>query len=40
MRLWATLFGVIVGSAIGGIFGLYDVDRAFNATWIGIPQSA
>ena len=40
VRIWAPLIGVVVGSAIGGIFGLYDVDRVFNASWIGWPQNA
>ena len=40
IRLWAPLLGVVMGSAVGGLFGLYDVDRVFNASWIGLPQNA
>ena len=38
MRLWAPVAGVVAGSAVGWFFGLYDVDRVANASWIGFPK--
>ena len=40
MRLWAPVIGVVAGSVIGGVFGLYDLDRVAAAPWIGLPQTA
>ncbi len=37
MRLWAPVVGIVAGSAIAGLFGLYDLDRIAQAPWIGIP---
>ena len=37
-RLWAPVTGVIAGSAVAGVFGLYDVHRVAEASWIGLPQ--
>lgn len=39
LRLWAPVIGVVVGSVIGGFFGLYDTDRVADASWIGIPAN-
>ena len=36
-RLWAPVIGIIAGSIVAGIFGLYDVERIVQASWIGIP---
>ena len=40
MRLWAPVIGVVAGSLVGGVFGLYDLDRVAAAPWIGLPQAA
>ena len=38
LRLWAPLIGVIAGSVLGGLMGLYDFDLVVRAPWIGLPQ--
>ena len=40
LRLWAPIIGVVAGSAVGGSFGLYDVDRVVEADWINLPAIA
>ena len=40
LRLWAPIIGVVAGSAVAGLFGLYDVGRVAEASWIGLPQGA
>ena len=40
VRLWAPLVGVVAGSIVAGGFGLYDLDRVMQASWIGLPQGA
>ena len=40
LRLWAPVIGVVVGSLVGGFFGLYDLDRVAAAPWVGFPQAA
>ena len=37
LRLWAPIIGVAAGSAIGGSFGLFEVDRIAAADWINLP---
>ena len=39
LRLWALVIGVIAGSLISSLFGLYDVQRIADAAWIGVPAS-
>ena len=39
LRLWAPVIGVIIGSVIAGLYGLYDVDRVAGAAWIDVPTS-
>lgn len=39
LRLWALVIGVVVGSLVSGLFGLYDVQRVADAAWIGVPAS-
>ena len=39
-RLWAPVIGIVAGSIVAGMFGLYDVDRIVQAAWIGIPAPA
>ena len=38
MRLWAPVIGVVVGSAVAGFYGLYDVYRVAEAPWFGLPE--
>lgn len=37
LRLWAPVIGVVTGSVVAAVFGLYDVTRVAEASWIGIP---
>ncbi|MCY3670867.1 MAG: hypothetical protein OXH14_07270 [Alphaproteobacteria bacterium] len=37
-RLWAPVIGVVVGSAVGSAFGIYDFGRVADAAWIGFPE--
>ena len=37
LRLWAPVIGVIVGTAIAGLHGLYDVERIAAAAWVALP---
>ena len=37
LRLWAPVIGVVAGSVVAGFFGLYDVNRVAEASWIGLP---
>ncbi|MDE0110866.1 MAG: hypothetical protein OXN84_01060 [Albidovulum sp.] len=36
-RLWSPVVGIIAGSTVAGMFGLYDIERIARASWIGIP---
>ena len=38
IRLWAPIIGVVVGSIIAAMFGLYDTARVADAPWIGLPE--
>ena len=38
MRLWAPVIGIVAGSTVAGMFGLYDFERIAQAPWIGIPS--
>ena len=38
LRLWAPIIGVLSGSVVAGIIGIYDVDRVLVASWIGLPS--
>ena len=40
LRLWAPLLGVVAGTLVAAPFGLYDLERAVRASWIGLPQFA
>ncbi|MCY4508952.1 MAG: hypothetical protein OXG35_18650, partial [Acidobacteria bacterium] len=40
LRLWAPLVGVVAGSAVAGLLGLYDPDRVVGAPWVGLPPGA
>ena len=39
-RLWASVIGIVAGSIVASMFGLYDVDRIVQASWIGVPKPA
>ena len=39
-RLWTPLIGLAAGCAVAAWFGLYDVTRAIEAPWIGIPSGS
>ncbi|MXW64987.1 MAG: hypothetical protein F4Y00_08725 [Bacteroidetes bacterium SB0662_bin_6] len=39
LRFWAPVIGVVIGSVVGGFFGLYEVDRIAEASWIGLPAN-
>jgi len=39
LRLWAPVIGVIIGSVVGGFYGLYDTSRVAEASWIGFPAA-
>ncbi len=36
-RLWSPLAGVVVGCAVAGLFGIYDLQPVLDAGWIGVP---
>ena len=38
MRLWAVIIGVIAGSVISSLFGLYDTAAIAKADWFGLPK--
>ncbi|MCY3730917.1 MAG: purine/pyrimidine permease, partial [Rhodospirillaceae bacterium] len=37
-RLWAPVIGVVAGSLVAALFGLYDIDRVVGAPWVGLPD--
>lgn len=39
-RLWSPIIGVIAGTIVAVVFGLYDIERIANAAWIGFPKFA
>ena len=39
LRLWAPVIGVVVGSVVAGLFGIYDLGSVAGAAWIGVPAS-
>ena len=38
LRLWAPVIGVVTGSVLAGFYGIYDVSRVAEASWIGFPE--
>ncbi len=40
VRLWSPVVGVVAGSLVAAMFGLYDVSSVANASWFGIPAAA
>ncbi len=39
LRLWAPMIGVVTGCCVAAGFGLYDVERVLQASWVGLPSS-
>ncbi len=39
MRVWASVIGVVTGSVIAGMFGLYDMGRVAGAAWFDVPDN-
>ncbi len=38
LRTWAPVIGVISGSIVAGYFGIYDLERVAQASWIGLSE--
>ncbi len=38
LRLWAPVIGIVSGSLVAGVFGLYDLGRVVEAPWVGLPR--
>ncbi|MCY4664637.1 MAG: hypothetical protein OXC00_08235 [Acidimicrobiaceae bacterium] len=38
LRLWAPVIGVVAGSVVAALFGLYDTDKVVEAPWVGLPD--
>ncbi len=39
LRLWALVIGIVAGSIISSLFGLYDIQRIADAAWFGAPTA-
>ena len=39
LRLWAPMIGVVTGCCVAAGFGLYDIERVLQASWVGLPAS-
>ena len=37
LRLWAPVIGIVAGSTVAALYGLYDFARIGQASWIGVP---
>ena len=37
LRLWAPLIGVVAGSTVGALTGIFDFESVRSAGWVGIP---
>ena len=40
LRLWAPVIGVVAGSIVAALFGLYDTGRVAEAAWFGVPTGS
>ena len=40
LRLWSPIIGIVVGSAVGAPFGMYDITPILDAPWFGVPFSS
>ena len=39
MRVWAAVIGVVTGSLIAGMYGLYDTELVLGASWLDTPPN-
>ncbi len=39
LRVWAAAIGIIAGSIVAALFGLYDFNRVAEASWVGFPEA-
>jgi len=39
-RLWGPVLGMVAGSVVGGLFGIYDTAGVAAADWVGLPPIA
>ena len=37
-RVWSPAVGILVGCGLGLAFGIYDVQRVADASWVGLPD--
>ena len=37
LRLWSPVLGIVAGTVVAMLFGLYDAERVLAAPWIGVP---
>ena len=40
VRTWAPIIGIVIGSVVAAMFGIYDYERIAQASWIGFPAFA
>ncbi len=40
LRLWVPVIGVVIGSVVAGLFGIYNFDLVTSASWVGLPQGS
>ncbi len=38
LRLWALAIGLVIGCLVGHFFGIYDLQRVVDASWLGFPD--
>ena len=38
LRLWAPMVGVVLGCLVAAAYGLYDIGRVLEASWVGLPD--
>ena len=38
LRLWAPVIGIVAGSIVAGLYGIYDIQSIKDAKWVGLPQ--
>ena len=39
LSLWGPVVGIVIGTVVAAVFGIYDVSRVIDAPWVGIPTS-
>ena len=40
LRLWSPLIGIVLGTAVGAPFGIYDIQPILDAPWAGVSFTA